>query len=82
MQCAGGLKDGTSVCAKILQLFDCEKHPADKTWALLEIDIKNAFNEALRQAAFDVMSRAYDDGNVSPGNVMQYLNALGSATRH
>ena len=51
MRCAGGLKDGTSVSAKILQLFDSEKHPSDKTWALLEIDIKTAFNKALRQAA-------------------------------
>ena len=31
MQCAGGLKDGTCVCAKSLQLFDSVKHPADKT---------------------------------------------------
>ena len=27
IQCAGGLKDGTSVCAKILQLFDNEQYP-------------------------------------------------------
>ena len=80
MQCVGGLKDGTSVCAKILQLFDSEKHPADKTWALLEMDIKYNFNEALRQAAFNVIagtaSSAYDDGNVSPGDAMQSLDAL------
>ena len=76
----GGLKDGTSVCAKILQLFDSEQHPEDKTWALLEIDIKNAFNEALRQAAFDVIagtaSREYDNGRVKPGDDMQPLDAL------
>ena len=75
-----GVKDGTSVCAKILQLFDSEKHPDDKTWALLEIDIKNAFNEALRQAAFDVIagkaSREYDNGNVKPGDHIQSLDAL------
>ena len=45
-----GWQNGTSVCAKILQLFDSEKHSEDKTWALLEIDIENAYNEALRQA--------------------------------
>ena len=80
IQCAGGLKDGTSVCAKILQLFDSEKHPEDKTWALLQIDIKNAFNEALRQAAFDVIagtaSRDYDNGRVKAGDDMQSLDAL------
>jgi hypothetical protein len=48
--------------------------------ALLEIDIKNAFNEALRQAAFDVIagkaSREYDSGKVKPGDDMQSLDAL------
>jgi len=30
--------------------------PEGTFWALLEIDLKNAFNEALRQAAFDVIT--------------------------
>ena len=65
---------------KILQLFDSEQHLPHQTWALLEIDLKNAFNEALRQAAFDVIagkaSRAYDSGKVKPGDDMQSLDAL------
>ena len=80
IQCAGGLKDGNSLCAKIPELFDSEKRPEDKIWALLEIDIKNAFNEALRQAAFDVIagtaSREYDNGRVKPGDDMRSLDAL------
>ena len=56
IQCAGGLKDGTSICAKILQLFDDAPIPEGTVRAFLEIDLKNAFNEALRQAALDVIT--------------------------
>jgi hypothetical protein len=56
------------------------KNVTQKTWALLEIDIKIAFNEALRQAAFDVIAgkapREYDSGKVKPGDDMQSLDAL------
>ena len=72
LQCAGGLKDGTSICATILQLFDDAPVPEGAVWALLEIDLKNAFNEALRQAAFDVITgkaaREYDNGKVKVGD--------------
>ena len=72
LQCAGGLKDGTSICAKILQLLDDAPVPEGTVWALLEIDLKNAFNEALRQAAFDVITgkaaREYDNGKVKVGD--------------
>ena len=72
--------DGTSICAKILQLFDSDQHPQGQTWALLEIDLKSEFNEALRQAAFDgiagTASRAYDNGRVQAGDNLHSLNAL------
>ena len=65
-------KDGTSICAKILQLFDDAPIPEGTVWALLEIDLKNAFNEALQQAAFDVITgkaaREYDNGKVKVGD--------------
>ena len=72
--------EGTIVGAKILQLFDSEQHPADQTWALLEISLKNGFNEALRQAAFDVIavtaSCAYDRDKVQPGDDLRSLDVL------
>ena len=76
---------------KILQLFDSEQHLPHQPWALLEIDIKNSFNEALRQAAFDVIagkaSREYDSGKVKPGHAILgcpvgFLRLLARDARH
>ena len=67
MQCAGGLRDGTTKCAQLLRAFDSEPSDGDLQ-AILEIDIVNAFNSADRQAAFDTLagtaSRDYDQGRV------------------
>jgi hypothetical protein len=55
-----------------LQLFDDAPIPEDTVWALLKIDLKKAFEEALRQAAFDVITgkaaREYDNGKVKVGD--------------
>ena len=65
IQCAGGLRDGSTICAQLLRTFDSEPATVNGTLqALMEIDLVNAFNETSRQAAFDVLagraSREYD----------------------
>ena len=71
MQCASGLRDGTTKCAQLLRAFDSEPSDGDQP-AILEIDIVNAFNAAARQAAFDTLagtaSRDYDQGRVKRGD--------------
>ena len=54
MQCAGGMRDGTTKCAQLLRAFDSEPSDGDLQ-AILEMDIVNAFNAAGRQAAFDTL---------------------------
>ena len=69
IQCAGGLRDGSTICAQLLRTFDSEPATVNGTLqALMEIDLVNAFNETSRQAAFDVLagkaSREYDKGQI------------------
>ena len=73
MQCASGMRDGTTKCAQLLRTFDSEPSDGD-CHAILEIDIVNAFNSAARQAAFDTLagtaSRDYDQGRVKRGDAL------------
>ena len=65
IQCAGGLRDGATICAQTLQTLVSAPVPDDEVHALLNIDLRNAFNEANRHAGFDALigkaSRTYDD---------------------
>ena len=82
MQCAGGMRDGTTRCAQLLRTFDSEpSRSADGVLqAILEIDLVNAFNSASRQAAFDVIagtaSRDYDQGRVNRGDSLPTFSGL------
>ena len=53
IQYAGGLGDGATVCAHLLQTRVCAPTNDNNVRALLNIDLRNAFNEANRHAAFD-----------------------------
>jgi hypothetical protein len=81
MQCAAGLKDGTTRCAQLLRAFDSEPPLiGGERQATLEIDIANAFNSTCRQASFDVLSgkasREYDNGRVKPGDSLPSFDGL------
>ena len=77
IQCAGGLRDGATICAQTLQTLVSAPVPDGETHALLNIDLRNAFNEANRHAAFDALigkaSRTYDDGQVQIGDQLPHL---------
>ena len=69
-QFAGAMPDGASRCATLLQVMYSIEAAEDAEWprAVVQTDVKNAFNEANRQTAFDTVngkvSRPYDNGNV------------------
>ena len=54
--------------------------PDDEVNALLNIDLRNAFNEANRHAGFDALlgkaSRTYDDGQVQIGDQLPHLASM------
>ena len=54
--------------------------PEGEVHALLNIDLRNAFNEANRNAGFDAIigksSRAYDDGRVQIGDQLPHLVSM------
>lgn len=82
IQCAGGLPDGATYCAHMVQAFDSEPPDTynDSIPAMLNIDIRNAFNSSSRHAAFDAIvgraSREYDGGNVKKGDELPALPGL------
>ena len=68
------MPDGASRCATLAQLMYAIEDEQDAEWprAIVQTDVKNAFNEANRQNAFDTamarpQAKPYDDGNVQPG---------------
>ena len=65
IQCAEGLRDGATECAQLLKTLVSAPANHNPERALLNIDLRNAFNEANRHAAFDALtgkaSRAYDN---------------------
>ena len=77
IQCAGGLRDGATVCAQFLQTLVCAPTNDNTVRALLSIDLLNALNEANRHAAFDVLtgkaSRTYDNERVQIGDNIPHL---------
>jgi len=80
IQCAGGLRDGATICAQTLQTLVSAPVPDDEVNALLNIDLRNAFNEANRHAGFDALlgkaSRTYDDGQVQIGDQLPHLASM------
>jgi len=72
IQCAGGLRDGATVCTQFLQTQVCAPTDDNTVRALLNIDLRDAFNEANRHGAFDALtgkaSRAYDNERVQIGD--------------
>ena len=80
IQCAGGLRDGATICAQTLQTLVSAPVPEGEVHALLNIDLRNAFNEANRHAGFDALvgkaSRANDDGRVQIGDQLPNLASM------
>jgi hypothetical protein len=72
-----GLRDGATVCAHLLQTLVCAPTNDDNVRALLNIDLRNAFNEVNRHASFDARtgkaSHAYDSGRVQIGDDLPHL---------
>jgi hypothetical protein len=64
----------------MLQMLVSATVPDGEVHALLNIDLRNAFNEANRHAGFDAIagkaSRAYDDGRVQIGDQLPHLGAM------
>ena len=80
VQCAGGLPDGASRCAFLLQMLfereEVQEAVGAQVWprAICQLDARNAYNEDDRSAAMDALcgiaSKPYDDGRVQPGDAI------------
>ena len=76
------MPDGASPCAPLLQLMYAIEDAEDAEWprAIVQTDVKNAFNAANRQTAFDTIngkaSKPYDNGNVQPGENIPTFSEL------
>ena len=98
MQFAGGTKDGTILLANLVRswydqavLDGPPAHAAGTlAWAenlptFIEIDLKNAFNSACRQAAFDALSgvatKDYIGAGVRSGEALPTLQALQNSVK-
>jgi hypothetical protein len=87
MQCAGGLQDGATRCAQLLNMLHdlcptADQDPDDPV-TFINTDIKAAFQEMCRQASFDTLTgkatQPYDDGRVQrlqPGDDIPTINEL------
>ena len=73
VQCAGGLQDGATRCAQLLNMLhdlptDDQDH--DDPVTFINTDIKVVFQEMCRQASFDTLTgqstKQYNDGRVQP----------------
>ncbi len=85
MQCAGGLQDGATRCAQLLNMLHdlpTDDQDPDDPVTFINTDIKAAFQEMCRQVSFDTLTgkatQPYDDGRVQPGDV----TFLGRHHRH
>ena len=47
------MRDGTTMCAKVLNFFDSHDDSTIRTPTIINMDIKNAFNSTNRAGAFD-----------------------------
>ena len=77
IQFAGGMRDGTTMCAKVLNFFDSHDDSTIRTPTIINMDIKNAFNSTNRAGAFDSKtgraSREYDSGKIKVGDAIPFL---------
>jgi hypothetical protein len=83
MQCAGGLQDGATRCAQLLNMLHdlpTEDQDADDPVTFINTDIKAAFQEMCRQTSFDMLTgkatKPYDDGQVHPGDDIPTMKEL------
>ena len=88
MQCAGGLQDGASRCAQLLNMLHdlpTEGQDLDDPIAFINTDIAAACQEMCRQTTFDTLSgratKYYDGGRVKPGDAIPTIAALGTLPR-
>jgi hypothetical protein len=59
MQCAGGLQDGVTRCAQLLNMLHdlpTDDQDPDDPVTFINTDIKAAFQEMCRQASFDTLT--------------------------
>ena len=77
MQCAGGLQDGATRCAQLLNMLHdlpTEGQDPDDPIAFINTDIAAAFQEMCCQTTFDTLSgratKYYDGGRVKPGDAI------------
>ena len=59
MQCAGGLQDGATRCAQLLNMLHdltTEAQDPDDPITLINTDISAAFQEMCRQTTFDTLT--------------------------
>jgi hypothetical protein len=83
MQCAGGLQDGATRCAQLLNMLHdlpIEDQDQDDPITFINTDIAAAFQELCRQTTFDTLTgkatKSYDDGRVHPGDDIPTIDAL------
>jgi hypothetical protein len=83
MQCAGGLQDGATRCAQLLNMLHdlpTDAQDPDNPVAFINTDIQAAFQEMCRQTSFDTLTgkatQPYDDGRVQPGDEIPTIEAL------
>jgi hypothetical protein len=83
MQCAGGLEDGATRCAQLLNMLHDlprEDQDLDDPAVFINTDIRNAFQEMCHQTSFDtlmgVATQTYDGGRVQPGDTIPTINEL------
>ena len=81
-QCAGGLPDGASRAATLIQLLYDRAQDDNAQWprAVSQLDTGNAFNAISRVATFDsitgIASSVYDHGNIQPGAAILSFPAM------
>ena len=83
MQCAGGLEDGATRCAQLLNMLHDlprEDQDPDDPAVFINTEIRNAFQEMCRQTSFDtlmgVATQTYDGGRVQPGDAIPTISEL------
>jgi hypothetical protein len=83
MQCAGGLQDGATRCAQLLNMLHdlpTEAQDPDDPITFINTDIAAAFQEMCRQTTFDTLTgkatKSYDNGRVNPGDDIPTIHAL------
>jgi hypothetical protein len=83
MQCAGGLQDGATRFAQLLNMLHdpptADQDPDDPV-TFINTDIKATFQEMCRQTSFDTLTgkatQPYDDGRVQPDDDIPTINEL------